>query len=602
MTTSLPSFPAMDAQGNMISAWARSLSPRRTGILVLLLTLLLTISNYLLQAKLNYPAILLDKASLARTLVAQGEMVVLLGFVGFLLSGGLLVVISLGLVPNLEGKRRRRVIGTGCTSGVLWVVGALLGLVLVPLWGSVPTDVAQITATLILVTVEIATPFSLVFWTLTLARQFQAHNVLGTVGAIGLLLTIGRSLLWGLNAFLPIESGFYATAGMLNVLSLVGESFWVLWLLLFGFHLLAHYNLGGSQTPQTHETHAGQAFKQRRRFLKVGVSLGVVLAGGAFVLARTGLTIASQPDLEGDDIPSEPSFIGTLVYLIALVNLKIINPVHTIAQQLAMPQSKTPLPPGVSLEHVVAGGVPAQLIVAPGSSKSRWILYLHGGGFAQAGTDDNRAFAARLSQATSASALYPDYRLAPEHPFPAGLNDCVTAYRWLRSQGVAASHIALAGESAGGNLVLTTALALRESGDELPAALVAISPATDLAMTSETYQTKAVVDPILGSGLPQDAFALYTNHGTTDPRMPLVSPLYANLQGLSPTLLQVGTQEVLLNDSTRLALRLQAAGVAVQLEVWPGMFHAFSAGPDFIPEARLATQHIVKFILQHLGR
>ena len=148
--------------------------------------------------------------------------------------------------------------------------------------------------------------------------------------------------------------------------------------------------------------------------------------------------------------------------------------------------------------------------------------------------------------------------------------------------------------------MLTTALALREGGDALPAALVALSPATDMAMTGVTYQTKAFVDPILGSGLPQDAFALYTNHGATDPRNPLVSPLYANVQGLPPTLLQVGTQEVLLSDSTRMAARLKAAGVEVKLEVWPGMFHGFSAGSDFIPEVRLATQHIVKFMRQHL--
>ena len=150
-------------------------------------------------------------------------------------------------------------------------------------------------------------------------------------------------------------------------------------------------------------------------------------------------------------------------------------------------------------------------------------------------------------------------------------------------------------------MTLATAVALRESGDDLPAALIAISPVTDLAMTGETYRTKALVDPILGSGLPQDAFALYTNHGATDPRNPLVSPLYANLQGFPPTLLQVGTQEVLLSDSTRMAERLKAAGVEVTLEIWPGMFHAFTAGSDVIPEVQLARQHVVRFIRHHLG-
>ena len=178
----------------------------------------------------------------------------------------------------------------------------------------------------------------------------------------------------------------------------------------------------------------------------------------------------------------------------------------------------------------------------------------------------------------------------------------MTAYRWLLSQGVAASQSAIAGESAGGNLALATTLALRESGDALPAVLVAISPATDMAMTGETFKTKAFVDPILGAGLPQDAYALYTNHGATDPRNPLVSPLYADVHGMPPTLLQVGTQEVLLSDSTRMADRLKAAGVETKLEIWPGMMHAFTVGFDVIPDARLAAQHVVKFIRQHLGR
>ncbi|HEX9413609.1 MAG TPA: alpha/beta hydrolase, partial [Ktedonobacterales bacterium] len=189
----------------------------------------------------------------------------------------------------------------------------------------------------------------------------------------------------------------------------------------------------------------------------------------------------------------------------------------------------------------------------------------------------------------------------PEHPFPAALNDCVTAYRWLRKQGVAASHIVIAGESAGGNLTLATAVALGESGDELPAALVAISATIDMAMTGESFRTRALVDASPGSGFAQDVFAIYTSHGATDPRNPLVSPLYANVHGFPPTLLQVGTQEMFLSDATRMADRLKAAGVEVKLEIWPGMFHAFTVGPDIIPEARLAERHVTKFMRHHLG-
>src|SRR5260370_14584921 len=433
---------------------------------------------------------------------------------------------------------------------------------------------------------------------MNLARHLRALWVLGVPG---LLLVWLRSLVWGLNALLPIASGFYGTAGIVNILAVLGESLWLLWLLLFGFRLLTHRKMGVSQIPQTSEPNAEQERMKRRRFVKLGTRRGAGLGGAAFVAGRTALTIANQPALDGDDIPAEPSFLGTLTYLIAWVYLRILNPIHTIAQQKSnLPSSPMPLPPGVTLEKVDAGGVPAERIVAPGAASSRWIFYTHGGGWSQGITDSHRSFVAKLSQALGASGLLPDYRLTPEHPFPAGLTDCLTAYRWLLSQGVAASQIAIAGESAGGNLALATTLSVRESGDALPAVLVAISPATDMAMTGETFQTKAFVDPILGAGLPQDAFALYTNHGATDPRNPLVSPLYADVHGMPPTLLQVGTQEVLLSDSTRMADRLKAAGVEVKLEVWPGMFHAFSAGSD-IPEGRLAMKHIVKFMRQHLG-
>jgi acetyl esterase/lipase len=201
---------------------------------------------------------------------------------------------------------------------------------------------------------------------------------------------------------------------------------------------------------------------------------------------------------------------------------------------------------------------------------------------------------------TDATALYPNYRLIPTHPFPAALDDCVATYRWLRQQGVPASHIVIAGESAGGNLTLATALALKQSGDELPAALVCISPPTDMAMTGETYRTKALWDPIAGSGLARDAFSLYTNHGATDPHNPLVSPLYGNVRGLPPTMIQAGTQEVFLSDATRMADELRAAGVTVKLEVWPGMYHAFTGGPTAIPESRLAERHVARFIRQYL--
>jgi len=596
MTTSSISHSSRSLQGRGVPGWMRSISLRRVGIMVLILAFLFTIVSYTLHTMLNYPEILLDKASFAKSLLAQGESAALLGFMGLLLCGILLFVISLALVPYLEEKRRRSLIISGGASGICWAVGALMGLALVPLWVSALTNVAQVLATILFVLAEVATPLLLLFWTMTLARHFRAYRVLGVPG---LLLVLLRSLVWGLNAILPIASGFYGTAGIVNILAVLGESLWLFWLLLFGFRLLIQRTMAVTSTPQAGNAKEDRVRVMRRRFLKVAAGLGVGLAGAAFVGARTEQTLLNTPGLEGDDVPSEPSFIGTLVYLLVLNYLRQ-NPITTVAQQLAIPRPKLPLPSGVSLENVNASGVPAQLISARGSTKSRVILYVHGGGWAVPLQDADRVFAASLSQVTGASVLLPVYRLLPEHPFPAGLQDCVTTYRWLRSQGVAASQIVIMGGSAGAHLTLTTAVSLRESGDALPAALVVESPPTDMAMTGETYRTKAWLDPILGWGLAKNSFAAYTNNGAIDVRNPLVSPLYANVHGFPPTFLQVGTQEILLSDSIRMADRLKAAGVEVKLEVWPGMFHGWQ-GQSFLPEAQLANEHIVKFIRQHLG-
>lgn len=596
MTTSSTPLTDSNMPEPRVPRWARSLSWNAAGGFILLLALLFTCVSFLLLSQLNYPEILIEKPSFATALVVHAQGTGLAGFLGLLFCAVLLMLVSVSLAHHSQDRASRRIFVSGGAAGILWAMAGAFGMILVLLWGSAgAASVVQVIALLILVFAELVAPLLLTLWTWTLTRQLQALKGLSVVGVIGLLLVFLRSLFWIMNALVPIETGFYATAGILNVLAVLGESFWLFWLFLLGFRLI------GREKEFVRATQSVEK-KGRRRLLKAAVGLAGGLAGVAFVGARTGLTVVNQPDLAGDDIPAEPSFLGTLTYLIAWVYLRIVNPIHTIAQQKSnLPSSPMPLPPGVTLEKVDAGGVPAERIVAPGAGSHRWIFYIHGGGWAQGATDSHRFFVAKLSQALGASGLLPDYRLTPEHPFPAGLNDCVTAYRWLLSQGVTASQIVIAGESAGGNLALATTLSLKESGDALPAVLIALSPATDMAMTGETFQAKAFVDPILGAGLAQDAFALYTNHGATNPRNPLVSPLYADVHGMPPTLLQVGTQEVLLSDSTRMADRLKAAGVEVKLEVWPGMLHAFSAGFDFVPEGRLATKHIVKFIQQHLG-
>ncbi|MDQ2906791.1 MAG: alpha/beta hydrolase [Ktedonobacteraceae bacterium] len=603
MTASSSSLSSNKAQGDRLPDWVRSISLQRAGIMILLLALVFTIANFLLRSTLNYPAILIDNASFATSLLPQQEVAGLAGFVGLLVCSGLLIAVSLGLAPYVDEKRRRHVIIAGGASGTLWGVSAVLGLVLVPLWINMHSASLQVFAPVIFVLTEILAPLLLVFWTLTLARQFQAHRICAALSAIGLLLVFLRSLIWAFNALAPIAAGFYGTASITNLLALLGESLWLFWLFLFGFRLLSRSEktTAALEAQNVDGKDLEHRRVKRRGFLKFGIGLGTGIVGGAFMLARTGVTVLNEPSLESDDVPSEPSLLGTLYYL-ALTIYLTVQPIVTVVQQRAatLGAAPQPLPAGISLENVTAAGVSAQFIHAPGAVKSRVILDIHGGGWASPLTDQERVNAASLSQATGAWVLLPDYRLAPEHPFPAGLNDCVSVYRWLLSRGTAASQLVLYGGSAGANLVLATAVALQQSGEALPALLIGLSTPTDLAMTGESATTKASIDPVLGWGLAKNAYAAYTNNGATDPHNPQVSPLYADVHGFPPTLLQVGTQEILLSDGIRMANRLRAAGAEVKLEIWPGMFHGWQ-GQNLLPEARLANAHVVKFIHRHLG-
>ena len=192
-----------------------------------------------------------------------------------------------------------------------------------------------------------------------------------------------------------------------------------------------------------------------------------------------------------------------------------------------------------------------------------------------------------------------EYRLAPEHPFPAAVDDAVAGYRFLLAQGLHPDRIVIAGNSAGGGLTLDVLLEARDKGLPMPAAAVCLSPMTDLAGTGESMQTRKDVDPIFS---PQ-AIGLVTNAylAGTSPLNPLASPLYADLKGLPPLLIQVGDHEVLLDDSTRLAQRAQAAGVQVKLDVWPNMIHRFQMYGKVLPEARQAVDDIGTFIREHMA-
>lgn len=260
-------------------------------------------------------------------------------------------------------------------------------------------------------------------------------------------------------------------------------------------------------------------------------------------------------------------------------------------EQLA---AQTPLPGNVYAERVTAVTVPALLLAPENANDARVVLYLHGGGYALNSSNTNKDLAWRLGVACGARVLLPDYRLAPEHPFPAAVDDAVTAYRWLLAQGIAAEKIALVGDSAGGGMVMATAVSLRDASDPLPAALVCISPWSDLALTGETVDTLADRDPILNRERLQWFVDRYLPDG--DPRQPLASPLYADLSGLPPTLIQVGTAEVLLDDARMLAQAAQDAGVDTTLNVWDEMFHVWHGMAAVVPESQQAIDEIGAFV------
>lgn len=248
----------------------------------------------------------------------------------------------------------------------------------------------------------------------------------------------------------------------------------------------------------------------------------------------------------------------------------------------------------VKREKVSAGGVPAEWVVAENADHDRVILYLHGGGYVIGSINTHRELGSRLSRAAAARVLLIDYRLAPEHPHPAAVDDAVAAYRWLLSQGVNPSRMIIGGDSAGGGLTVATLVAVRDAGLPIPAAGVCLSPWVDLEGSGESMTTKAAADPMVQrDGLLKMAAAYLAGQNA---RTPLASPLYADLSGLPPLLIQVGTAETLLDDSTRLAERARKSGVQVTLEPWEDMIHVWQAFASLLPEGRQAIERIGEFI------
>ncbi|HSB66796.1 MAG TPA: alpha/beta hydrolase [Anaerolineales bacterium] len=253
---------------------------------------------------------------------------------------------------------------------------------------------------------------------------------------------------------------------------------------------------------------------------------------------------------------------------------------------------------GVQIAGVAAGSVPSEWLIPDGAPNDRALLYIHGGAWMMGSANTHRALVSRIAYASGIRTLLINYRLAPEHPFPAGLEDCIEAYEWLVQNGFEANKIILAGDSAGGNLTLALLVALRDADKPLPAGAITLSPATDLAFTGNSLQTRLHLDPIFSGGGPTTIVQDYITHH--DPYEPLISPLYADLQGLPPLLIHVGDYEILLDDAVRFGNKAVAAGVDVKTVVWPEMFHVFQIWAPLLPEANRAIQQIANFICSKL--
>lgn len=272
-----------------------------------------------------------------------------------------------------------------------------------------------------------------------------------------------------------------------------------------------------------------------------------------------------------------------------------VDPTASMARRRgAMEKAAFRLDADCTEEPVTAGGVPAEWVSAPGADAGRNVLYLHGGGYTIGSIKTHRCLAGWVSRAAKARVLLIDYRLAPEHPHPAAVDDSLAAYRFMLDSGVNPARAVVAGDSAGGGLAVATLLAIRDAKLPLPAAAVCLSPWVDMEGTGESMKTKADIDPMVGGASLGDMASAYL--GGKDPRTPLASPLYADLKGLPPMLIQVGTAEVLLDDSSRLAERARQAGVEVVYEPWENMIHVWQIFVPMLDEAKQAVDRIGEYV------
>ena len=265
----------------------------------------------------------------------------------------------------------------------------------------------------------------------------------------------------------------------------------------------------------------------------------------------------------------------------------------------SMESMAPPVPADVRAEQVEVEGIHSEWVLAPDADPDRRILYLHGGTYTAGSPLTHRRLAADVGRAAACAVLVIDYRLAPEDPYPAALNDARAAYRWLKRRGPTgrgeARSLFIVGDAAGGGLALATMMRLRDAGDRQPNAAATISAWTDLALSGDSWKSRAELDPVLQ----RDVLVDSPYAGSRDPRQPGISPLYGDFRGLPPLLLQVGDHEVLLDDSVRVAEHAREAGVRVTLEVEPEAFHVYQYFAAMIPEGRDAIDRIGAFLKQY---
>jgi acetyl esterase/lipase len=268
-------------------------------------------------------------------------------------------------------------------------------------------------------------------------------------------------------------------------------------------------------------------------------------------------------------------------------------------QRLDEVGSVWPVAQDVRTTAVDLGGVPGEWSIVPASNTHRVLLFFHGGGYCSGSVLSHRRMVTEAGRAAGVGTLAVGYRLAPEHPFPAALNDARTAWRFLREQGIAAAHIAIGGDSVGGGLTVALINTLRDDKEALPGCAWLVSPWTDLTMSGSTLTTKDTTDPIIHKAYLQELADAYLG-GAIDGKDPRVLPLYADVSGFPSTLIQVGSAETLLADATRFAAVLGAANVPVTLEIWPHMIHAWHLWNAHLEPGQRALANAGAFIRRHL--